>query len=171
MAEFASKGVAGAGLGLGIAGTALGLLSGGGTLMNAAGNGYNNYNCGRFVTKDEFQMGQELARKDAEIALIKSEQNTEVKIADVYAKLKGDMLTLERNQSDWNAAQMVSNAQMSSAISTNAQSIAGLQNTVGNITKTVIPNNVVCPGWGNVTVEPTCLNGNSCGCNGTTPLY
>lgn len=169
MAEFASKGVAGAGLGLGIAGTALGLLSGGGNLINAAGNGYNN--CGRFVTKDEFQMGQELARKDAEIALIKSEQNTEVKIADVYERLITRINADAKSQADWNAAQMVSNAQMSSAISTNAQSIAGLQNTVGNITKTVIPNNVVCPGWGNVIVEPTCLNGNSCGCNGTTPLY
>ena len=34
MAEFASKGVAGAGLGLGIAGTALGLLNGGAGLLN-----------------------------------------------------------------------------------------------------------------------------------------
>lgn len=42
MAEFASKGVAGAGLGLGIAGTALGLLNGGSVLMN---NGLNNHNC------------------------------------------------------------------------------------------------------------------------------
>ena len=43
MAEFASKGVAGSGLGLGIAGTALGLLNGG--LGNILGTGYNN-NCG-----------------------------------------------------------------------------------------------------------------------------
>lgn len=33
MAEFASKGVAGSGLGLGIAGTALGLLNNGGGVM------------------------------------------------------------------------------------------------------------------------------------------
>lgn len=47
-------------------------------------------------------MSMALARKDSEIALIKSEQNTEVKIADVYARLKGDLLTLERNQNAWN---------------------------------------------------------------------
>lgn len=39
MAEFASKGVADSGLGLGIAGTALGLLNGG--LNGILGNGYN----------------------------------------------------------------------------------------------------------------------------------
>ena len=39
MAEFASKGVAGTGLGLGIAGTALGVLNGGlGNLFNGWGN-------------------------------------------------------------------------------------------------------------------------------------
>lgn len=42
MAEFASKGVAGAGLGLGIAGTALGLANGG--LNNLFGNTCKN-NC------------------------------------------------------------------------------------------------------------------------------
>ena len=45
MAEFASKGVAGAGLGLGIAGTALGVLNGG--LGNILGGwGWNGFNGG-----------------------------------------------------------------------------------------------------------------------------
>lgn len=165
MAEFASKGVAGSGLGLGIAGTALGLLSGGGALLGGMSNHASNY-----ITKDEFIMGQELAKKDSEIALLKSEQNTEIKIADVYARLKADMLTLERGQTAWNASQNVSNAEMSSAIKTNANSIAGLANTVNNITKTVIPNTSICPGWGSVQVEPVALN-NNCGCTGTTSLY
>ena len=43
--EFASKGVAGTGLGLGIAGTALGVLNGGlGNILGGWGNGCNN-NC------------------------------------------------------------------------------------------------------------------------------
>ena len=53
MAEFASKGVAGTGLGLGIAGTALGLLNGGSSLLtnglvgaNGCGNCMNKTNCG-----------------------------------------------------------------------------------------------------------------------------
>ena len=29
-----------------------------------------------------------------------------------------------------------------------------LQATLANITKTVVPNTAVCPGWGNVTITP-----------------
>lgn len=58
MADFASKGVAGAGLGLGIAGTALGLLNGNGCgLGGLLGGGCNN----------------ELSRLQAENAMLKSE--------------------------------------------------------------------------------------------------
>lgn len=32
--------------------------------------------------------------------------------------------------------------------------LAALQNVVANITKTVVPNSSVCPGWGNVTITP-----------------
>jgi hypothetical protein len=32
--------------------------------------------------------------------------------------------------------------------------LAALQTTVANITKTVIPNSSVCPGWGDVTITP-----------------
>ena len=32
--------------------------------------------------------------------------------------------------------------------------ISALAQTVANITKTVVPNSSVCPGWGNVTVTP-----------------
>lgn len=147
--HVASSGVGGAGLGLGIAGTTLALLNGGlGNIFG--GNRMGNYACNydphqEFATKTDLAYSQELARKDAEIALLKSEQNTEVKIADVYARLKGDMLTMERNQSAWNSQQMVNNATMSSAITTNANSIAGLQETCGKITKVVIPKDVICP--------------------------
>jgi hypothetical protein len=29
-----------------------------------------------------------------------------------------------------------------------------MQNTLNAITKTVIPNTAICPGWGNVTITP-----------------
>lgn len=45
MAEFASKGVAGAGLGLGIAGTALGLMNGGFGLLGGCNSGWNWGGC------------------------------------------------------------------------------------------------------------------------------
>lgn len=163
MAEFASKGFAGAGLGTGIAGLTLGVLNSGllnggligGGMNNAAGLASTAMQLGdHYATKEELKYSQEIARKDSEIALLKSEQNTEVKIADVYARLKGDLLTLERGQNAWNATQSVANAQMSAAIAANTNSIVGLQNCCDKITKIVVPNTSICPGWGEVTVTP-----------------
>ena len=107
-----------------------------------------------FVSKAELEMTQELAKKDSEIALLKSEQNTEIKIADVYDRLISKINQNQKEQSEWNAQQSVNNATISAAIATNAQSIASLQNCCSQITKLVIPNSAVCPGWGNVTVTP-----------------
>ena len=80
MAEFASKGVAGTGLGLGIAGTALGLMAnscgngcGGGLLGNILGGGCRN-NCGNdlaaglafFESKESSSLLEQVARLTAE---------------------------------------------------------------------------------------------------------
>lgn len=151
-----------AGLTTGIIGTALsGLLTLGGLGMahsGVMGNGYfgNGYagNGNGFVTKDELRMSQELAQKDSTIALLQSEQNTEVKIADVYERLITRINADARAQADWNAQQMVNNAQVSAAVAANATSIAALQNSCAAITKLVVPNSAICPGWGNVTVTP-----------------
>ena len=35
-----------------------------------------------------------------------------------------------------------------------AQQVAGIQGVLGQITKCVVPNTAVCPGWGNVTITP-----------------
>ena len=114
----------------------------------------NGRNTPSFVTKDELNMAMTIAGKDSEIAMLKSEQNTEVKIADVYERLI-TRINADRNaQMEWNATQSVNNAQMSSAIAVNANSIGAIQGILGQITKTVIPNSSVCPGWGEVTVKP-----------------
>jgi hypothetical protein len=34
------------------------------------------------------------------------------------------------------------------------QQIAGIQGVLAQITKCVVPNTAVCPGWGNVTITP-----------------
>ena len=145
--EYASKGVANTGLGLGIAGTALGLLNGGGGILPGLGGtsaaadmatvaktvadltGVTN-RCSENtpVTRYEMDMAMKLAAKDSEIALLKSEQNTEIKIADVYERIMTRVNADQRAQADWNAAQSVANAQMSAAIATNSNSIAALQN-------------------------------------------
>ena len=125
-----------AGLATGVVGT-LGTLGGLAAAHAGGGSGY--------VTKDEMGYIQEINKRDCELALLKSEQNTEVKIADVYERVMTRVNADARAQADWNAAQMVNNAQMSSAIATNAASIAALQNTCGQITKTIVPITSVCP--------------------------
>lgn len=35
-----------------------------------------------------------------------------------------------------------------------AGTVTCMQNTLNAITKTVIPNTAICPGWGNVTITP-----------------
>lgn len=150
MASVASAGVGGAGLGLGIAGTALALLQNGG-LGNIFGLGCNN----QYATKSDIAYSQELAKKDSEIALLKSEQNTEIKIADVYDRLITRINADRQAQADWNAAQMVNNCQLSNAVAVNSNSISALQNCCNSITKLVVPNSSICPGWGDVTVTVT----------------
>lgn len=128
---------------LGIIGTVLGgmAVAGGlnGSGLNILGGNSNN------ATKSDLAYSQELAKKDSEIALLKSEQNTEIKIADVYDRLVTKINANCKEQSDWNAQQMVNNSQMSSAIAVNTNNIAALQNSVAAITKTIVPKTVICP--------------------------
>ena len=144
--EYASKGVAGAGLGLGIAGTALGLMAGGlnGTglfgVRNAAG-------CdGTTVSRYEMQQAERIAELETEVKLRDSNIYTDGKILELYKYVDGKLAVVERELCD----QRVYNATMNGAISCIQGQIAQLQ----ALTKVVIPNTSVCPGWGNVTVTP-----------------
>lgn len=139
-ASVASAGVGGAGLGLGIAGTALALLNNGGLGNLFGGVGGNQY-----ATKSDIMYSQELAKKDSEIALLKSEQNTEVKIAEVYDRLITKINANQQAQAEWNATQSVNNCKMSNAIAANSNSISALQNCCNSITKVVVPKDAICP--------------------------
>lgn len=138
--EYASNGKGNLGVTLGAIGSGLALIGNGG-LGLFGNNGYHNTCGGRYVTKDELDYVQTISAKDSEIALLKSEQNTEVKIADVYERLITRINADAKAQADVNAAQMVFNANSNSAI-------AVLQNQIGvlnGLTKTVVPINNVCP--------------------------
>lgn len=148
MAEFASKGVAGSGLGLGIAGTALGLLNGG--LGNVLGTGYNNcnYACSENMAVNRYELEQEskIARLESEVALRDANIFTDQKISEVYERLDRRIRGVE---ADINA-QAVYNA-------TNTATIGCIQGQVAQLfglTKLVVPNTSVCPGWGEVTITP-----------------
>jgi hypothetical protein len=143
MAEFASKGVAGSGLGLGIAGTALGVLNGG--LGNLFG-GMNTCSENSYINRYELGLENKIAAKDSEIALLKSNIYTDQKIADVYERLNNKIAGVEAAVN----TQAVVNATMTSTIGCMQGQIAQLQ----SLTKLVVPNTSVCPGWGNVTITP-----------------
>ena len=139
MAEFASKGVAGSGLGLGIAGTALGLLNGGGLGNLFNGVGYNNCGCNEDHFVNRYEAGQ-----SARIA----ELETEVKLRDANTFTMTEMNNLrnyvDRRFEGVNAqlnAQAVINAQVAANLSCMQDNIA----TLMGLTKTVIPINNVCP--------------------------
>lgn len=103
MSEYASKGVAGAALGTGIGGLALGVLNGGlgnilgGTGWNAYGNGWNNGNgwsgCHENTPVNRYEMGltQELASKDAAIALRDANTYGDQKLLEVYKYFDGQL--------------------------------------------------------------------------------
>ena len=143
--KFASKGVGGAGLGLGIAGTALGLMAGGlnGTGLFNTNGGCSENHC---VNRYELAMQNEIASKDSKIALLESNIYVDSKIADVYERLNTKIGGLEAQICQQN----VYNATNTATINC----MAGQINQLMSLTKMVIPNGSICPGWGNVTVAP-----------------
>ena len=147
MAEFASKGVAGAGLGLGIAGTALGVLNGGGILSGILG-GMNGGNA--VVNRYELGLMQELSAKDARIGLLEADKYTDEKLTEVYKDLNGQIAAMREAQNVINTQQAVYNGTMNGTVGCIQNQIAQLM----GLTKLVVPNASVCPGWGNVTITP-----------------
>ena len=147
MAEFASKGVAGAGLGLGIAGTALGLLNGGTGLLNLH-SGIAGGCCSEntAVNRYELNLMQEIAGKDARIGLLESQVYVDQKLTEVYKDLNAQINAIQAQLSQ----QAVYNATLNGTVSCIQGQIAQLQ----SLTKLVVPNTSVCPGWGNVTITP-----------------
>lgn len=140
--EYASKGVAGAGLGLGIAGTALGLLNGGlgNILGGGCGNVWNN-NCGcsenQVVNRYELQMTQELAAKDQKIALLEADKYTDNKLIELTAYFNNKIENIHSQL----AQQSVYNATLNGTVSCMAGQIAQLQ----GLTKLIVPITSVCP--------------------------
>lgn len=157
--EYASKGVAGTGLGFGIAGTALGLLTGGGGLMNLAGRSVAAQ-CSENTAASRYELEQlqTIANKDMEIAYWRGQDETNRKISDAYAKLEGRIFELSTEVRANKDEQAGINLQQAVYNGTNTAALGCLQGQVEqlySLTKLVVPNGSVCPGWGDVTVTAT----------------
>lgn len=145
MAEFASRGVGAAGLTTGIIGTSLGALNGGflGNLFGTNTHGSGDNTC---VNRYELGLEQKIAALESGIALRDANIYNDGKILDLYKYIDGKIEGINSKICD----QAVFNATTTATMNC----IAGQVNTLLGLTKLVIPNGSVCPGWGNVTVSP-----------------
>ena len=132
--EYGRRGVANAGLTTGIIGTALGVLNGSGGLLGGMRNGCG---CSGGVSQYELGMMNEIATKDARIALLEANTYNDQKLLDVYKYFDGELKEV-RNQL---CAQAVVNAQVTANISCIQSNLAVLN----GLTKTVIPIDSICP--------------------------
>jgi len=133
--EYASKGVAGAGLGLGIAGTALSLLNNGGSgLSGILGGG------GDYVSRETFDLSLQLAKSQQDNAILSADLASEKKMVEIYNSLNDKINRVVGDQTAINAAQAVSNCGFTSAIAVANNNIMQLM----GMTKLVIPSANVC---------------------------
>lgn len=131
-----------------IAGTALGLLNGGAGLLGAVNGGWNN-NCAEntFVNRYELSQEQKIADLQAQVALRDANTYNDQKLLEVYkyfdSKIEGINASI--------ATQAVYNATQNATIGCMQNQI----NELMSLTKLVVPNSSVCPGYGDVTIKPS----------------
>lgn len=143
--EYASKGVANAGLTTGIIGTALGAMSSG-ILPNLFGGNAAACACNENMPVNRYEAAQNarIAELETEVKLRDANTYTDSKLLEQYKFFDGEIRRIDRELCD----QKVLNATQIGTIGCIQGQIAQLQ----ALTKLVIPNSSVCPGWGDVTV-------------------
>ena len=150
MGDYASKGVANAGLTTGIIGTALSVLNTSGYGNGLLGGLFGNNCVGRTGFGAELQYVSSL---QAENAMLKSENYSDKVAKEVYqqtridnAALKSEMKELMdlREQIVLGKVNEVATVTKCNLDQING-SIAALANVVNGVTKTVIPTTAICP--------------------------
>lgn len=142
--KYASKGIGGTALGLSIGALGSQLLTGG--LGGLFGNGCSGCGDNAVVNRYEAAQSARIAELETEVKLRDSNIYTDNKILALYQYIDGKVQNIESQICQQN----VYNATNTATINCMAGQIAQLM----SLTKLVIPNGSVCPGWGNVTVAP-----------------
>ena len=155
----ASRGVANAGLATGITGATLGVVNalaglGSATVARTAGHDSDEH----FVNRYEMSLVRELQNKDAALAISESEKYTDKKMVEVYNALnaqdkaiRADVAANYREFRDFTDQQSTYNG-------VNTATLGCMKNQIDQLlglTKLVIPNGSICPGWGAVEVKPS----------------
>lgn len=138
MAEFASRGVANTGLGFGIAGTALALLEGAGSLFAGC---MGRDSTDKPVSRYELSLVQENA-------ILKAQADIDKKLVEVYNAINDKANANRERFTAFEKEQLVYNGVNSATIGCLQQQV----NALLGMTKMVIPNTSVCPGWGEAKV-------------------
>lgn len=143
MAEFASKGWASLNTVLGSIGTA------GATGILGGLFGNNGYGCSENTMVNRYELDQagKIAKLESDIALRDANTYNDQKLLELYKYVDGKFARVEHEICD----QKVYNATNIASVNC----IAGQVNQLFALTKLVIPNGSICPGWGNVTVSPS----------------
>ncbi len=143
--EYASKGIANAGLTTGIIGTALsGLMALGGNNILGGRIAAGAADSEHLVSRYELQLTQENA-------VLKAQADIDKKLVEVYNSINDKANSIRESFNSFEKEQLVYNG-------VNTATIGCIQNQVNalmGMTRLVIPNSSVCPGWGNATVTVT----------------
>ena len=146
--NFAKKGTAGTALGLSIGALGLTALNGG------LGNVFGGVGCGRigecaedhFINRYEAGMASRISELETEVKLRDANTYTDSKLLELYKWADNKFGIVEHELCDNRTYNAVNTATIGCMQGQIAQLLA--------LTKTVIPNTSICPGWGNVTVAP-----------------
>jgi hypothetical protein len=159
--NYASNAKANAGLATGIIGTALGALNAtGGNLLGGIMGGCNGCTrtggcggCGYSSCSENNLINRYEASQQARIA----ELETEVKLRDANFYTLSEMGKLRDyvdGKFDRVEAQLCHQASYNATNTATINCMAGQIAQLQSLTKLVVPNSSVCPGWGDVTITP-----------------
>ena len=136
-------------------------LGGGCGCGNRGAWGCNGCNGGcsenTLVTRYEAGLNSTIAAKDARIGLLESQVYTDQKIVEAYKDLQGQIKELSGEVRANKDAQTAVNMQQAVYNGTNNTALQCIQGQVAqlfSLTKLIVPNTSVCPGWGPVCVQP-----------------
>lgn len=163
--EYASNGKGNLGVTLGAIGTGLGVLNGGlggilggfGANPAAAAAMVAGAACSENTGVNRYELNQQktISEKDMEIAYWRGQDETNRKISDAYSKLESRIIGLSTEVRANKDEQAAINMQQAVYNGTNTATIGCIQNQVNQLlglTKLVVPNSSVCPGWGEAKV-------------------
>lgn len=131
-------------------GQILNMLGGNGIIGN--GYGCNNgmaYGCSDNMAVNRYELGMEkdLAAKDSKISLLESTIYTDGKLNDLRNYVERRFDKVEHDLGEQKA--------FNAGVLSNMNCMQGQIGELLGLTKRVVPNSSICPGWGDVTVSVT----------------